>query len=281
MSKFAWCTDIHLDHLHDDASLISFAEGLVATDPASILITGDISTAKNLVYHLSAIERVVQRPVFFVLGNHDYWGGDIDTVRKEMKDVCNMSQFLKYLPLSPYTPVSPTTAIVGHDGWYDAYYGDADKSQFVMNDWALIRDYVQFSGGGQFMNINRGVADKAGVISFSRKLAKQGVDHIAAGIKAAVRSYKNIVVLTHYPPFAETHMYQGKIGDVNSQPWYTSRQMGDMLLAAAKAYPNVHFNVLAGHTHGRYDGRILPNLEVHVADAAYGSPGLSGLIDIA
>lgn len=280
MAKYSWATDIHLDHLRSDAQLIAFAESLIVNDPPGIFLTGDISVAPNLVYHLSAFERVVQRPTYFVLGNHDYYGGDFEAVRKEMRELSNMSQSLKYLPLTSYIALSPATALVGHDGWYDALYGDADKSKFMMSDWVMIKDFVPHSGGGKYMNMMDDVKDKPGIISLARKMAHAGVTHVANGIKSAVRYHKHVVVLTHFPPFAESHVFGGRVGDDQAQPWFTSKMMGDMLLNAAKSYPTVSFTVLAGHTHGRYDGEPAPNLRVHVGGAEYGRPGLAGMIDV-
>src|SRR6478736_1682192 len=278
MAKYAWCTDIHLDHI-DDPQIVRFAESLIVTEPAGVFITGDISDAKHIVYHLSVIERVVQRPVFFVLGNHDYYGGDFETTRKTMKELTNMSQFLKYLPLLPYVPLTPTTAVVGHDGWYDALNGNP-KSRFMMNDWYAIKEFVPFSGGPGFYRTKGELKARDGMISLARKLAHDATLHVQNGIKAAARTHKNVIVLTHFPPFAEAHMYEGKVGDDEAQPWFTSKMMGDMLRDAAWAYPNVNFRVLAGHTHGQYEGRILPNLHVNVGGADYGKPTLAGLVEV-
>lgn len=280
MSKYAWCTDIHLDHLRDDADVVDFTKKLVETEPSGILITGDISSAKRLIYHLSIVERVAQRPTYFVLGNHDFYNGDIQTVRKAMRELTNMSQYLKYLPLTSYVALSPGTALVGHDGWYDGLYGDALNSRFLMNDWVLIQDFIQHSGGGQFVGMMHNVKDKASLISMCQRLAHEGVTHVANGIKSAARYHKSIVVMTHFPPFRESHVYQGKVGDDHAQPWFTSKMMGDMLLSAAQTYPNISFTVLAGHTHGKYDGKPAPNLQVHVGGADYGRPALAGLIDV-
>jgi len=279
MGKYAWTTDCHLDHINQPARLINFFEGLVVNDPTAIVITGDISNASNLVYHLSAMERVVQRPIYFVLGNHDYYSSDIETVRKQMNELNNTSQHLKYLATTSYVPLSAATALVGHDGWYDALNGDALNSRFMMADWVYIRDLVQHSGGRAFIN-NGNIMDRSSLISTIRRLASEGVKHMADGIKAAVRYHKHIVVATHVPPFEESHVFKGKVGDSNAQPWFTSKLCGDMLLSAARAMPNVHFTVLCGHTHGKYDGKVLPNLEVHVGAAEYGSPVLASLVEL-
>lgn len=280
MSKYVWTTDIHLDHLKSDDQIVEFASHLIEKDPTGVFITGDISMAPSLIYHLSIVERVVQRPVYFVCGNHDYFRGDIDTVRKAMRELTNVSQFLKYMPLTPYVALSPATALVGHDGWYDALNGDVQNSSYLMADWSLIGDFIPLSGGGQFMNARRAVLNKPGIINLSRKLAHESVTHVQNGIKKASRYHSSIVVLTHVVPFEQAHIYKGKVGDAGAQPWFTSQMMGTMLLEAAKAYPNIHFNVLCGHTHGRYDGKVASNMELHVGYAAYGRPDIAGFIDV-
>lgn len=269
MAKFAWATDIHLDHLGDDnQKLIQFGESLVKDGPTGLFLSGDLSVAKKLVYHLSALERIVQRPIFFVLGNHDYYGARIEDVRKTMRVLTNASPFLRYLPTIPYMALTPSTAVLGHDGWYDAMYGEWKTSSFGMTDWTAIHDFLAVNG------------NKATIVTEARKLAHEGVTHVQNSIKQAVRYHKNVIVLTHYPPFAQAHQHEGHQGEWNAAPWFTSKMMGDMLLDAAKAYPAVKFTVLAGHTHGKFDGQITNNLEVHVGGADYGHPILQGLIDI-
>jgi hypothetical protein len=176
------------------------------------------------------------------------------------------------MPTTPYIILSSTTALIGHDGWYDGLNGDAKNSRFMLADWVYIKDFVKFSGGNVHMNITGGVKDQYGLIEEFQKLAKESVMHVRSSIKAAAKTFKEIIVLTHIPPFEESHMHQGEKGDRYAQPWFTSKLMGDMLLDASRSYPNVNFRVLAGHTHGSFDGQITPNLRVSVAGASYGSP---------
>ena len=278
MTRYTWATDVHLDFIDDDARLIAFAESLIRDNPDGIIFSGDISVSNRLTYHLSVIERVVQRPIYFVLGNHDYYGDSIEKIRENMKELSNMSQYLRYLPLTPYTMLSSNTAVVGHDGWYDALNGDWQKSTFTMNDWGLIREFAQAASVVPYARIDG--AQKATIVALARKLAHAGVMHVHDSIKAAARHFKNIVVVTHYPPFAESHVYNGRIGDAHAQPWFTSRMMGEMLLDASKAFPKCHFTVFAGHTHGQYDGKMASNLDVHVGGAEYGRPGPQQLITV-
>jgi hypothetical protein len=149
----------------------------------------------------------------------------------------------------------------------------------MMNDWIMISDFVKHSGGRQFLSRGN-IKDRAGLISLSQHLAREGVIHVMNGIKTAVKYHKNIIVLTHYPPFPEAHVYENKIGDKHAQPWFTSKLMGDLLMQAARVYPNVKFTVLCGHTHGKADVSPLPNLHVHVSKAEYGDPIVAGVIDV-
>jgi Icc protein len=269
MASYAWATDVHLDFLRDDNQrLIRFAESLIAQNPTGIFLTGDISVAAKLVFHLSAIERVVQRPIYYVLGNHDYYGSSIENVRKGMRELTNASPFLRYMPTMPYYSLSQSTAVVGHDGWYDALFGDWQSSSFGMQDWTAIHDFLPVNGA------------KATIVSLARKLAHEGVTHMMNGIKQAVRYHTNIVVLTHYAPFAQSHVHDGKPGDKNAMPFFTSKMCGDMLLDAARTYQKVNFNVLCGHTHGKSDLKISDNLAVHVGGAVYNQPTLQGLIEV-
>ena len=41
---------------------------------------------------------MLRRPIYFVLGNHDYYFGSIDKVRKAVKQLCQERPNLHYLP---------------------------------------------------------------------------------------------------------------------------------------------------------------------------------------
>jgi predicted phosphohydrolase len=281
MPKIAWATDIHLDTLEKTPEkIVQFAESLIVDQPDAIVLTGDLSTYADLTYHLSIIERVVQRPVYFVLGNHDFWGGGVSDVRLEMKNLSNMSQFLRYLPNTPYVTLSPTTALVGHDCWYDAGYGSPMTSTMIMNDWIRVKDFAVelcVTYGDTYGSYK---TNKPKVIEISKKLASEGTAHIINGIKAATKYHKVIMIATHFPPFQETHLYNGKVGDAAAQPWYTNKMLGDVLRQAASQLPKVRFEVFAGHTHGKCDMQISDNLFVHVGEAEYKQPRLQNVITV-
>lgn len=276
MPKIAWCTDIHLDHFHDSDRnvIIKLGESLIERQPEAVLITGDISVSSKLIYHLSALEKVVQRPVYFVLGNHDYYGSTIEKIRESMRDISNLSQYLKYLPMTPYVSLSPNTALIGHDGWYDASCGDVGRSPFIMRDWQVIGDYVREGV------LPHGLPDYNKIIAISRKLAYESVLHVSNSIKTAVKYHKNIIIATHFPPFEESHAGNRRTDNIGVRPWYTSKIMGETLLRAAAAYPQINFEVFSGHSHGKFEGKIANNLHCHVGQSDYGQPQLAREIDL-
>ena len=249
---------------------------MIAGNPDAILITGDISISKRITYHLSVLERIVQRPIYFVLGNHDYYNGSIENTRVTMKELSNMSQYLKYLPTTPYVALSNTTAIVGHDCWYDAGYGDVARTNFAMRDWSVISEFASEN----VMGSSYGRPNYEIIKTISKKLAYDGVIHIQNGIKAAAKYHKIIVIATHFPPFEEAHIYNGSRGGPGEMPWYTNKMLGDMLKQAAESYPKVRFEVFAGHTHGKFDGKITKNLYCHVGGAMYSAPKLQTTIEL-
>lgn len=265
--KLAWLTDLHLDFL-SDADVVQFSQRIVNADIDGVVITGDISTSQKLVFHLGALEHIIQKPIYFTLGNHDYWGSSIKKVKDSLVELSRVSQYLRYLSNASYIPLSKSTALIGNDGWYDAQYGSWTNSNFVMNDWHLIEDFKPSAN-----NLAR-------IVAISRNLATDSAKHIAENIKAATRYHRNIVIATHFPPFEQAHIFKGKIGDAAAQPWYTCKVIGDTIRAAAQAYSNCEFIVLAGHTHGHFSGKIAKNITCHVGNAVYGQPQIADIIEL-
>ena len=256
MIDFVWATDIHLDFLEDDHVVEWVKSNLQPKAGSAILITGDISLAGSLFKHLRMIREHSGKEVYFVLGNHDYWDGSISKLRSELSQL--EDEGIRWLGNVDYVPFGEKLAVVGHDGWYDALYGDVRKSRFIMNDWFRISEY---SGA---------LHD---VVSTSRKLAAEGARHVMDGIEKAIQDGREeIVVMTHFPPFAEACMYRGKRSEPSALPWYSSKLMGEILLKAADSNPDISITVLCGHTHSSVQIAPRPNLRVIVGNSDYGKP---------
>lgn len=286
MKKFAWCTDIHLDFIDgpNETGRVheEFARPLSNSGVDGVFLTGDISLANDIVRHLRILDSVVDKPIYFVLGNHDFYGGSFERVRGEVVSLCKDSKNLRYLTNERHVSLTENTAVVGHDGWYDAYWGDVARSNIVMTDWHKIEDYVNAGSTGlpwarllPLANFSIG-----NIVSISRKASFEAAEHVREVASAAARDHRIVIVLTHVPPFPQVHRHNGKSGSAAAMPWYTSKLMGDALTDVAAANPQTRFEVFCGHTHGQFDDQIEENLFCHVGGAEYGNPRMIGTIQL-
>jgi len=73
MTRAVWLTDIHINFLKP-VQLEKFYQLITDSQPDCILISGDIGEAPRLKYYLQQLESRLPVPIYFVLGNHDYYG---------------------------------------------------------------------------------------------------------------------------------------------------------------------------------------------------------------
>ena len=85
--KLLWLTDLHLDRV-DQTRLKAFYGVLASQSADAAVITGDISNAHLLPSHLLELGKTFgTRPVYFVLGNHDFYGSSFDDVDRAVTDL--------------------------------------------------------------------------------------------------------------------------------------------------------------------------------------------------
>lgn len=277
--KLAWLTDVHMDFLSPHR-LELFINDLVKSDADAFLITGDISTARDLKEHLTIIANNVVVPIYYVLGNHDYWYGSIESVRALTVELEKEFPHLIWLGNRQFVKLTDTAALVGHDGWYDAINGTWKSGSFEMPDWYFIKEFLD-AGCAHFYSRGHWIIDYPRVVGKARALAQEGANHIEQGIDVAIAAgFKRILTATHVPPFPDSHMHEGKVGDDHAQPWFTSALYGDVLTGASVKYPDNVFVSFSGHTHGEHKGQHGHNLYVHVGGATYGRPMIQSLIEL-
>lgn len=256
--KLAWVTDPHLNFVGSAKTMLFAAR--VAEQSDACIITGDIAEADSLVQLLGLFKRTYGKPVYFVLGNHDFYGSDFSTVARAV-----FKEFgCDYLDQGAVFDLAPGVQLCGVDGWYDARLGLPEVSRVELNDWTQIEDL-------------------AGLGASTRIEALRMIgDHFQgrAAYVLARTTAKRIIFATHVPPFAESSVYNGKQSDANYLPWFTNKALGDALLKWATANPKRELTVLCGHTHGRALYRPLPNLTVKTGFADYGAPCVEAVIDL-
>ena len=261
--RLAWATDIHLNFVRGDVR--SFCAQVIGALPDGLLITGDISEAETLERDLAALDRALGVPVWLVLGNHDFYDGGIRAIRKQVTALCQRSKWLRYLPVEGVVRLSKDSALVGHDGWADGRFGDFAHSQVVLNDYLRIDDLAGLDAKTRLERLHQ-LGDEAA--AYFRRLLPQALDH-----------YRDIIVATHVPPFREACWHEGGLSDEQHLPHFGCAAVGEVLSQVMRSRPGQRMLVLCGHTHGRGNARILPNLLVKTGGATYGQPSLADVFD--
>jgi len=261
--RYAWLTDIHLDFLQDHEA-IRFIEKLADQKFDGLFLTGDISTASKLEFHLQLFEKRYKTSVYFVLGNHDYYGGSIETVRK-IADACNRSNLLHWLPAAGVVELSKDKCLVGHGGWADGRLGDYAGSRILLNDYLKIQNFVQAGSLGRLALLN--------------SLGDQAAEYFKAILPESLAKYKHVIVLTHVPPFKEACLHEGAFSADDWLPHFSCKAVGDVLEKLMIEHPERKMTVLCGHTHYSGQVEVLPNLLVKTGGAEYGSPVIQEIME--
>jgi 3',5'-cyclic AMP phosphodiesterase CpdA len=265
--KLAWLTDIHLNFLRP-AALEAFLETLAGTVADAFVITGDIAEAHDVARHLNAIDNAVQRPVYFVLGNHDFYRGSIADVRNTVQQLCAMCPNLHWLPDAGGVPLTDESCLVGHDGWGDGRLGDYYGTDVLLNDFGLIGEFDGFDEA----------KDKR--LAKMHALGHESAAYLRAVLPGALARFRHVVVATHVPPFRESCWHEGQVSNDDWLPFFTCKAVGDVLAEAMAAAPDRTMTVLCGHTHGGGETEILPTLRVLTGGARYGNPVVQRVIGV-
>lgn len=258
--RIAWATDIHLDHADPEAWSLFIAD-IQAAQAQALYLTGDLSEAPRLEQDLNRLADAIQMPIYFVLGNHDYYHGRIAEVEERMVALTQASEWLRWLPATGPVALSQGEGVIGHDGWSDGRHGDFATSTIRLKDYRLIHDFAE--------------AGEAGRLALLHQLGDRAAAHLEPHLRAALEQFEHTWLLMHPPPVREACRYGPDMADDNWAPHFTCKAIGDLLERLLPVYPERRVTVLAGHTHNAWVCQPLPNLTVQVGAATYEHPALA------
>lgn len=270
-----WATDVHLDHVPFPSAALEFGRALRQEQPTSqgLIVSGDIGEANTVAHILETLVLGYAGPVYFVLGNHDYYGGSFQAVDERIAELCRQVENLHWLQQTP-TATSDDTILLGVNGWYDARYGDR-STDLQLNDFRRITELFAAQDESR-ESLLKTCAQRAD--SDASALDAQLLNcYRPLSCKQSPRP-QHIIVVMHVPPFQQAAWHDGKPSDNRWAPFFSSKALGDVLLAHAGSQPHRQFTVLCGHTHGCGVYRPLPNLLVYTGKARYGAPELAGIL---
>ncbi len=268
--QLAWLTDIHLNFL-DGTERRRFLES-VKGQADVVAVSGDIGESHDVVKYLQEMEEIVRKPIYFVLGNHDFYRSSIAKTRVEATELARESKFLNYLTAMGVCELAADTAIIGHDGWPDGRLGDYWNSDVILNDHLLIAEISKWYEGF--------VLDKRGLSKTLTALADEATRHFERVLNEAASQYRNIIAITHVPPFREAAWYQGKVSGDDYLPYFACKVVGDVLQSVMEAHSQANLLVLCGHTHSGGELQVSDNLRVLTGEARYKNPVIQQVLEI-
>jgi hypothetical protein len=273
ITKAAWLTDIHLDWLRSPDEIDALARRVLAFSPGCVLLSGDMSLAPDLARYLGALAERLRLPVFFVLRNHDFYGSSIEETRAVARRLSAESPWLTWLSGSEPVALTATTGLIGHDGWGDGRLGSGARSSVVLSDFHLISE------------LSRHISEPDGIPARSlytqlNALGDEAARHIARVLPAALARFRQVLLVTHVPPFRESCWHESRISDDDCLPHFTCQAVGDVLLDIMTSHPAHELTVMCGHTHSPDLARIRPNLLVKTGGATYGEPAIQEVLTV-
>lgn len=260
--KLGWLSDIHLNFLNDD-EISAFLSELASIRTDAWVISGDIGEAHSVLDYLDRLRSGLGRPLYFVLGNHDYYGGSIAEVTQRVQGAVRDPEFV-WLNSSGPVFLARGLAVVGDDGWGDARLGDPLGSQVELADFYCIRELT-------------GLA-RRDVIRTANALGDACAARLAPKLAEAASRCGGVCIATHVPPFEGAAWYEGRTSAPEWLPWFSCAAMGHVIRQCAERHPDVRFLVLCGHTHGQGYFEPSANVVVHTAGAKYRVPELQGIV---
>ena len=263
--RIAWLTDVHLNFLAPEV-VRDFLVQLNDTGAEAFLISGDIGEAHSVTTFLEQIDEAVRRPIYFVLGNHDFYFGSIAHVRQSTIELCRQRPRLHYLTHSGWHPLTAKTAVVGHDGWADAREGDYMRSYVAMSDYRLIAELAHLNKASRWPILQR--------------LGDESAAHIHTHLPRALEKHEHAILVTHVPPLRNACWYDGQISDDEWSPHFTCQAVGCAMLEIMKQHPDRRLTVFCGHTHGCGETQPLPNVMVYTGGAEYGHPTVARIFEV-
>lgn len=253
--KYLWFTDTHLDKV-SPWNLVKFLLHVLKENPKGIFLTGDISNGILTPWHLKMIGTFVKCPVYFVLGNHDYHFSSLNKTHEKIREVCKRYPNLIWMTEAGVVHLNDEVALIGTEGWYDACNGKPEYLQFTI-DWILTEDF-------------RKLPDMASRIKAWRTLADKSAHDLVDKLEKAIeQGYKNIYVLTHFPPWKEATRDVGTVFEQFWMPYNVNVRLGAALEKAMLDHKKKHVTVLAGHTHTDCWIHVSRNMDCKVSKAKY------------
>lgn len=261
-----WMSDLHLDQATAKNRHKLF-RSLRNADYDAAVITGDTAASPSLVQHLEALaDACAPRPVYLVLGNHDFFFSSLRDTQSEVRKLCHRVSNLHHLQDHGVVWLNRHTVLLGHHGWADARCGWGIKTCVRSSDHWCIDDFRKLAQPARF--------------DLMTQLGGASARWIRQNINSVLRNADKLIVATHVPAFQTSAHFNGSPCGPCHSPHYVNASLGGLLIGTARHNRQKRFTVLSGHTHSEVQEHILANLESRVAGSKRGRPQIQEILPL-
>lgn len=220
-----------------------------------IFLGGDISTGPDVVKHLRMLEGIVQKPIYFITGNHDNYRTSFASIDYQIELLTKNNSNLIYLTKTEPISLTNEVALIGDSNWCDGRWKEPLTNFVFVWDWFFISEFRAL-----FFNSER--------LQLARDLADESAARVRQKLIKAFETHKKVVLSIHFPgwPVASSISLLERFW----HPYNSSKVMGEMLEAEMRLRPDKKLTVLAGHVHQECKMKISDNIEMIVGGASRG-----------
>jgi predicted phosphohydrolase len=249
--KYIWLTDSHLYFFNRYKLLNSILD----QKAKAVFLTGDFSEGPSFLSNLEFFGKKLGRPLYFVMGNHEYHFSSFAKTHQAVRDLCAKYPNLIWMTENGIVPLNDEAAVIGTEGWYSVDVGNPIYLQYTF-DWWMIEEF-------------RKLPSMKKRIEKFKDLASDSAKLITKNLSEAIETYKTVYLLTHFPPYREADRYHSWISETFWEPYNTNITMGKAIDKVMENNKKRNVIVLSGHTHSPMQIHVSRNVECRVGKGSY------------
>jgi len=255
MKRYLLYSDTHLNFTLPWTQY-NFVAQLKEENPDGLILTGDIACGLTIEYFLSFIVKQLKIPIYFVLGNHDFYSRSIKDVYSSITKLCSKYSNLHWMNNIEHLSLKENeVGIIGHDGWYDGRIGNPIYLGYNL-DWIMIEEFRKLKSFDE-------------KFAFGQNLANKSTEFLKIKLEKALEIYQTVYILTHMPICKEASRGVGSGLEEFWLPYNVNCNMGKMIEDMMKDRNNQKVIVVCGHVHVASITHVAHNIECIVQAGKY------------
>lgn len=246
--KIALISDTHWDKC-DTLTWQKKMAALMRLEVEALVHCGDIAEPPTLLAALDFWEAEANFPMYFALGNHDYYGKHIQSQQRFLRRWCGDKRRVHYLSSLPGLS-NQASILMAIDSWYDAYGITGEQSERFFFDKAFIKDFETLNCGQ--------------IIDLLKSLWQQQLQELSAKVEQAIGlGISSINILSHIPPL---QVKQRALFPRQKEAMglFTSQLLASQIFKWAEAHSAIDWHLICGHWHIETQYKLSQNCTVHV-----------------